>query len=136
MEIKQISKWIVITGTLFIWIVKFLVRPFFELDEPARFFFNITPNLAGSFLIPFGACWFFYGRNNWVARIFSIRSSYDLRMVCLIGFMMLVVNEYLQQIPVFGRTFDYFDIISSFFGLLLSYFVYNKLQLRYDRSFN
>ncbi|HPG10923.1 MAG TPA: hypothetical protein PLU37_05290 [Chitinophagaceae bacterium] len=136
MEIKQISKWVVITGTLFIWIVKFLVRPFFELDEPARFFFNIMPNLAGSFLIPFGACWFFYGRNSWVAKIFSIRSSYDLRMVCLIGFIMLVVNEYLQQIPVFGRTFDYFDIIFSFFGLLLSYFVYSRLQLRYDRSFN
>jgi glycopeptide antibiotics resistance protein len=44
------------------------------------------------------------------------------------GFGMLVINEYLQLIAVFGRTFDYFDIFFSFAGLSLSYFVYGRLM--------
>jgi len=42
-------------------------------------------------------------------------------------FGMLVVNEYLQLIPIFGRTFDYFDIIFSAIGLSASYFVFGKI---------
>ena len=107
MELKQISKWFIIAGTLIIWIIKFIVRPLQLFDDPTRFFLNIAPNLLGSFLIPFGAYWFFSGRNFLVARIFKIETPYDLRLVCLLGFGMLIVNEYLQLIPFFGRTFDY-----------------------------
>ncbi|MBK5269794.1 MAG: hypothetical protein JJE22_02150 [Bacteroidia bacterium] len=130
MELKQISKPIVIIGTLLIWIVKFVIRPLHLFDEPIRFFLNIAPNLFGSFLIPFGAFWFFSGRNFFIARLFRIQSSYDLRLVCIMGFGMLVVNEYLQLIPFFGRTFDYNDILFSFIGLMASYFVFVKVQSR------
>lgn len=131
MELKLISKWFVITGTLVIWTIKFIIRPLHLFDEPTRFFLGIAPNLFGSFLIPFGAYWFFSGRNYIVARLFRIQSAYDLRLVCLLGFGMLIVNEYLQLIPFFGRTFDYNDILFSSVGLMASYFVFGRIQQRY-----
>lgn len=131
MELKQISKWIIIAGTLIVWAIKFIVRPLHLFDDPTRFFLNIAPNLLGSFLIPFGAYWFFCGRNFLVARIFKIETPYDLRLVCLLGFAMVVVNEYLQLIPFFGRTFDYNDIFFSSVGLLVAYFSFRKIQQRY-----
>jgi len=136
MELKQISKWVVITGTLLIWIIKYIIRPMHLFDDPTRFFLNIAPNLLGSFLIPFGAYWFFSGRNFFVARLFKISCAYDLRLVCTMGFGMLVVNEYLQLIPFFGRTFDYNDILFSSVGLIVSYFVFNKIQLRKKEEYD
>jgi hypothetical protein len=130
MELKHISKWFVITGTLVIWMIKFVIRPLHLFDDPARFFLNIAPNLFGAFLIPFGAYWFFSGRNFLIARIFRIQTAYDLRIVCLMGLGMLIVNEYLQLIPFFGRTFDYNDILFSTVGLMTSYFVFGKIQSR------
>ena len=130
MELKQISKWLVIAGTLLIWAIKYIIRPMHLFEDPTRFFLNIAPNLLGSFLIPFGAYWFFSGRNFLVARIFQIESAYDLRIVCMLGFLMLVVNEYLQRIPFFGRTFDINDIIFSSVGLTVSCFVFGKIQER------
>ncbi len=135
MELKQISKWFIIAGTLIIWIIKFVVRPMHLFDDPTRFFLNIAPNLLGSFLIPFGAYWFFSGRNFLVARVFKIETPYDLRLVCLLGFGMLIVNEYLQMIPFFGRTFDYNDILFSSVGLLASSFVFGKIQSRKRREY-
>ena len=132
MDLKQISKWFVIVGTLLIWAIKFVIRPLHLFDEPLKFFLGISPNLFGSFLIPFGAYWFFSGRNFWVARIFRIQSAYDLRLVCVLGFGMLVVNEYMQLIPFFGRTFDVNDIVFSSVGLALSYFAFGRIQQRYQ----
>lgn len=130
MELKQISKRLVIAGALLICIIKLIIRPLALFDDPTRFFLGIAPNLFGSFLIPFGAYWFFSGRNFLVARIFRIQSPYDLRLVCIMGLGMLIINEYLQLIPVFGRTFDFYDIIFSMVGLLTSYFVFSRIQQR------
>ncbi len=135
MELKQISKRIVIAGTLLIWLIKYLIRPLQPFEGPGTFFLGVTPNFFGSFLVPFGACWFFSGSNYRLARIFHIHSDYDLRQVCILGFGMLVVNEYLQKIPLFGRTFDYNDILFSFVGLLISYFVFRKIRIRQERTF-
>lgn len=131
MQLKLISKHFVIAGTLLIWIIKYIVRPLNLFDEPGRFFLGIAPNLFGSFLIPFGAYWFFSGRNHLIARIFRIQSAFDLKMVCMLGFGMLVVNEYLQRISVFGRTFDYNDILFSSVGLITAYFVFGKMQRKH-----
>ncbi|MBL7738363.1 MAG: hypothetical protein JNK14_04035 [Chitinophagaceae bacterium] len=136
MELKQASKLMLIIGTLIIWTIKFLIRPFHLFEDPARFFLGIAPNLFGSFLIPFGAYWLFSGRNYWLARVFRIRSVYDLRLVCMLGFGMLIVNEYLQLIPFFGRTFDYNDILFSSVGLTVSYFIFSRLQQRYQPQAN
>lgn len=131
MQLKLTCKRFVIIGALIIWTIKFLIRPLSLFDQPVKFLLGIAPNLIGSFLIPFGAYWFFSGRNFLVARVFRIESAYDLRLVCLLGFGMLIVNEYLQLFPVFGRTFDYNDIISSSFGLFFSYLVFNRMHQRY-----
>lgn len=131
MELKQISKWSVISGTLVIWLIKFGIRPYYDFGEPTTFLLGTAPNLLGSFLIPFGAYWFFSGREFFLARIFRIQSHAELRTVCLLGFAMLVVNEYLQLVPYFGRTFDYFDIMFSAFGLSASYFVFGKIYGRF-----
>ncbi len=131
MQLKHLSRKVVIYGAILIWLIKFLVRPL-HLWNDAQFFLGIAPNLLGSFLIPFAAYWFFSGRNFLVARIFRIRSEYDLRMVCLLGLGMLIVNEYLQLISFFGRTFDLNDMIFSMVGLTASYFVFGKMQQRYE----
>ena len=131
MELKQASKRIFLTGTLLIWLIKYLIRPVYPEADTARFFLNIAPNFVGAFLIPFAAYWLFSGRNFLVARVFRIDSPYELRQVCLMGFGMLLVNEYLQRISIFGRTFDYYDILFSSFGLTIACFVFGKLQQRY-----
>lgn len=111
MYLKQTSRNFVIIGALIIWTIKFLIRPLHLWDE-GKFFLGIAPNLLGSFLIPFGAYWFFSGRNFLVARIFRIQSSYDLRLVCLMGFGMLIVNEYRSGYP-FSE--EHLIIMISFF---------------------
>lgn len=135
MQLKQLSKWIVIIGTGLIWSIKLGIRPFCDSGNSLEFFLGIAPNLLGSFLIPFGACWFFSGREFFLARLFRIHSVNDLRGVCFIGFVLAVVNEYLQLIPLFGRTFDVYDLVFSAVGLSLSYFVfgriYNRILYRY-----
>lgn len=131
MEIKQISKRLVITGAILILTIKFIIRPLYLVDDAVKFFLGIAPNLYGSFLIPFGVYWIFSRNGFSIARIFKIHSPYDLRLVCLIGFGMLIINEYLQLIPFFGRTFDYFDIFFSAVGLTTAYFVFGKIQQRY-----
>jgi hypothetical protein len=131
MQLKQLSKRLVIFGTLTIWLIKLFIRPL-HLREDARFFMGIAPNLFGSFLIPFAAYWLFSGKNFLLARVFRIQSTYDLRMVCMLGLGMLIVNEYLQLISIFGRTFDLYDMIFSTVGLAVSYFVFGKMQQRYE----
>lgn len=128
MQLKQLSKWLVIGGTLLIWTIKFIIRPMQVAEGSFTFLLGIAPNLLGSFLIPFGACWFFSGRNHLVARVFRVTNPFELRLVCLAGFAMLVINEYLQKIPLFGRTFDYNDILFSSIGLLCSFMVFGTLQ--------
>jgi hypothetical protein len=132
MELKTLCRWFVITGALVIWSIKFAIRPNYHFEEPARLVLGIAPNLLGSFLIPFGAYWLFSGKNYFVARIFRIQSLIDLRVVCILGFGMLAINEYMQLFPVFGRTFDYFDIASSVIGLSSSYFVFARMINRYQ----
>ncbi len=117
----------VITGAFMIWLIKLLIRPYVHATEPLRFILGIAPNLIGSFLIPFAAVWFFAGRKNIIARFFSVRSAKDLRFVCMAGFDMLLINESLQRIPVFGRTFDMNDILFSAIGLLISYIVFESI---------
>jgi hypothetical protein len=132
MELKQVSKRVFFLGTVIIWLIKFFIRPVYGYDDTFKFFFNIAPNLLGSFIIPFAAYWLFAGRNFLLARVFRIETTYELRLVCLMGFGMLVVNEYLQRIPFFGRTFDYNDITFSSIGLLTACFVFGKIKQRFQ----
>ena len=135
MEIKQISKRLVITGAILILAIKFIIRPLYLVDDAAKFFLGIAPNLFGSFLVPFGVYWLFNRNGFYIARIFKIHSPYDLRLVCLIGLGMLIINEYMQLVPFFGRTFDYFDIVSSAVGITSAYFVFGKIHQYKKRGY-
>jgi hypothetical protein len=135
MQIKQVSKRLVISGAIIIWVIKYFIRPLQFFEEPFRFFLNIAPNLFGSFLVPFAVYWFFNGRSFRMSKVFRIETPYQLSLVCLIGFGMLVINEYLQQIPFFGRTFDISDILFSALGLLVSYFVFSGLLFRKQKGY-
>jgi hypothetical protein len=113
-----------IAGTLIIWSIKFLLRPFIFIDPVLKPLVGLAPNLIGSFLLPFGACWFFQ-------RIFRLETDTDLNITCCVGLLMVVINEYLQLIPIFGRTFDYLDIISSVIGVFLGHLYFKRLMARY-----
>lgn len=124
MLLKKASRRMMIAGTLLIWSIKFLVRPFVFIDPAFRPLIGLAPNLIGSFLLPFGACWFFQ-------RIFRLETTTDLDITCCFGLLLVVINEYLQLIPVFGRTFDYLDIISSVVGVFFGHLYFKKLITRY-----
>ncbi|MDE3236919.1 MAG: hypothetical protein KGO81_13275 [Bacteroidota bacterium] len=129
MHLKKTSRLLVVSGTLLIWIIKFIIRPFVHVPIAFKLFIGSAPNLIGSFLLPFGACWLF-------GRIFKMQTVADVRITCWFGLMLVIINEYLQLIPIFGRTFDYADIIFSFAGCLMGYWVYGKLLLRSSSVFN
>jgi len=125
MSLRVISKWTVIIGTLLIWTVKFIIRPFVHIPHSLKTLFGLAPNLIGSFLLPFGACWLF----TWM---FGMRTMKELKIACWFGLVLVVINEYLQLIPFFGRTFDYLDILSSFIGVFLGYITYARLMLKLE----
>jgi len=113
-----------IIGTLVIWTIKFLIRPFVHIDPSFKPFIGLAPNLIGSFLLPFGACWLFQ-------RFFRLENDKDLNITCCFGLLLVVINEYLQLIPVFGRTFDYLDILSSVIGVFFGHLSFRRLMVRY-----
>jgi glycopeptide antibiotics resistance protein len=120
----SVSKRVVIVGTLLIWTIKFLVRPYLLIPVWLKSLTGVAPNLLGSFLLPFGACWFF-------PRIFPLQTKANLRFTCVFGLLLVIINEYLQKIPVFGRTFDYLDIVSSFVGVWVGYYAFAIVMRRF-----
>ena len=112
---------IVISGTLMIWAIKFIVRPFQFYAEWLTSAVGSAPNFIGSFLLPFGAYWLF-------RKYFLFRDVHDLKLTCWFGLLLVIINEYLQLIPVFGRTFDRLDILASFAGVYLGYVVCSKMM--------
>ena len=123
MQLKYFCKHTVITGTLVIWIIKWLIRPYIHFPQPMIFLLGIAPNLLGSFLLPFGAYWL-------LRKYIDLLNDHYLRLFCIVCFILLCINELLQLIPYFGRTFDYYDIAASAAGLLGSYFLCGKFLFK------
>ena len=123
MYLKKVSKQVVIAGTLLIWGIKFLIRPFVHIPYELKPLVGFAPNLIGSFLLPFGACWFFQ-------KYFRLQTAADLRFTCCFGLLLVIINEYLQLIPIFGRTFDYLDIFSSVVGVFFGHLVFGRLMVK------
>lgn len=138
MQFRNYCKWTVLIGTLLIWTVKLAIRPYIHLDPSVNFILGITPNFLGAFLVPFAAYWIYTHALFFNGSLMRFDFFSDTRIVCLFGFSLAVINEYLQLIPFFGRTFDYFDILFSALGLLLSYYAFAALQrklfMSYDRQ--
>jgi hypothetical protein len=123
MALKNFCKYAVIMGTLMIWTIKWALRPYFHFSQPTKYLLGIAPNLLGSFLLPFGCYWL-------LGRFINLHEDKQFKWFCIICFMLLVINELLQLIPVFGRTFDYGDIGASVVGLITSYFFCGKYLFR------
>lgn len=136
MQLRNFCKWTIISGTLLIWIIKFGVRPFIHLDPFMKFITGVAPNLVGAFLIPFAAYWLYTHSYFFNGQLMRFDFFSDTRIVCLFGFSLAVINEYLQLIPVFGRTFDYFDIVFSGVGLLFSYYAFIMMQRKFFMSYD
>jgi len=138
MQLRNCCKWTVITGTLFIWTIKLGIRPFIHMGPAAKFIAGVAPNFIGAFLIPFAAYWLYTHTHFFNGQLMRFDFFSDTRIVCLFGFSLSLLNEYLQLIPFFGRTFDYFDILFSAIGLITSYYGFSGLQKRtlmnYDRQ--
>lgn len=122
MNLKIVSRKIVMAGTLLIWAIKFFVRPFLHVPDDLKPLVGFAPNLIGSFLLPFGACWFFQ-------RFFRLQTPNELNFTCGFGLLLVIINEYIQLIPIFGRTFDYLDIFSSVIGVFLGHLVFARLMV-------
>jgi len=120
-QLKKFSRIIVISGTLLIWLIKFLIRPFDLYADWLSPLIGFAPNLIGTFLLPFGAYWLF-------KKYFLMRNNYEVKFTCAFGLLLVIINEYLQLIPAFGRTFDYLDILASFVGIFIGYVVFAKLM--------
>jgi hypothetical protein len=121
-QLKNYSRLVVICGTLLIWAIKFLIRPFNLYEDWLSPVVGFAPNLIGSFLLPFGAYWLF-------KKYFGLKNAFDLKLTCWFGLLLVIINEYLQLIPIFGRTFDYLDIFASFAGVYAGYIVFLKLMV-------
>jgi VanZ family protein len=123
MFLKLYSRSTLITGTLIIWCIKFIVRPYVPVPFLMQPLVDVAPNLIGSILIPFGAYFFF-------KKYFKLETLQQLRCACFFGLMLGIVNEYLQLIPFFHRTFDYLDVLATFIGGYIGYKIFYKLMLR------
>jgi hypothetical protein len=118
----------VIVGTLLIWMIKLVIRPYVHLDASLHFISGVAPNFIGAFLIPFGAYWLYTHSLFFNGSLMRFDFFSDARIVCLFGFSLAVINEYIQLVPMFGRTFDYFDILFSAVGLIFSYYSFTAIQ--------
>ncbi len=123
MTLRNFCKCTLISGAVIIEGIKWWIRPHFHFSQPVKFLLGIAPNLLGAFLLPFG-CYLFLNR------YINLHDDKQLRLFCLVFFGLLVINECLQLIPVFGRTFDYNDIAASAVGLVAAYFFCSKYIFR------
>ncbi len=123
MTLKHFCRNTLLTGAVIIEGIKWIVRPYFHFSQPTKFLLGIAPNLLGSFLLPFGCYWL-------LGRYIDLHSDKQLRLFIVVSFILLVINELLQLIPVFGRTFDYYDIAASAVGLIGAYFFCGKYLFR------
>jgi hypothetical protein len=128
MEIRRSVKRIIIAGVLVIWAVKFLLRPYVQMNEALNFTAGIAPNLLGSFLVPYVAYWLYTHPGFFNGQLLRFYFFSDNRIVCLTGFGLALVNEYMQLIPIFGRTFDYYDLLSSAIGSIVSFYSFTYMQ--------
>lgn len=130
MQLRTFSKWMVVTGSLLIWILKLFIRPYMHMEGWLKFFCGVAPNLMGAYLVPFAAYWLYTHPGFYNGRLLRFPFFSDTRMVCLFGFSLAVINEYLQLIPFFKRTFDYYDMLFSAFGLVIACYHFTALQRR------
>lgn len=113
------KRWILCTGLCLIVMVKFIIRPFVLVPPAFYLYRDVAPNLISAFLIPFGADLFL---KKWIPFV----DKRSVLLICILGLIVITLNELAQLFPVFGRTFDYFDLIFSLIGVGIGYLVFTR----------
>lgn len=112
-EQKMVATSIVVGMMLYL--SKFL-RPYFDSNDFALFILGFLPNFGLAFAMPF-----IYASNR-------IRLSKPIKhfiISCIGTFLLMILNEIRDKYQP-DRVFDWYDIYASFFGVVFSFFVYNK----------
>lgn len=122
---QQHKKWILIIGLFLIVLVKFIIRPFVAVPPSLSLYRDVAPNLISAFLIPFGADLFL---KRWIQLI----DKRSVLWLCIVGLVIISLNEIAQLFPVFRRTFDYFDLVFSLIGVSLGYLVFTRYFISAD----
>ena len=128
MLLRRYSKWIVLTGAVLILFIKLYIRPYVPLEGVVNYMEGVAPNFIAAFVMPFGAYWLYTHPLFFNGLLLRFPFFSDTRLVSLFGFTLIVINEYFQLMPVWGRTFDYLDIVSSAIGQLSAYYAFILLQ--------
>jgi hypothetical protein len=119
---KTNAKFILVAGIVLIILIKLVIRPNVHGTGMLQYILGVAPNLLGSFLVPFGLPLLPQRFKTSSVRLLFFNNSHQLAWVCTAVFIALTCNEYLQLIPVFGRTFDYNDLLASAVGLFTAFF--------------
>jgi hypothetical protein len=124
---KKNAYLVVFFCTVIIVFIKYYIRPYVHLNNVNQFLVNVLPNFIGAFLFPFALIICFTVLNYF--RKIKIYPASHCKTLCIGSFAILIVNEYLQLIPFFRRTFDYYDIVFSVLGLCLAYLCMQKVRV-------
>ncbi|MBB3836180.1 hypothetical protein FHS57_000162 [Runella defluvii] len=101
---------------MMLYLSKFL-RPYFGSNDFVLFILGFLPNFGLAFAIPF-----IYASN----RIRLNKSLEHFVISCIGTFLLMILNEIRDKYQP-DRVFDWYDIYASFFGVVFSLFVFNKI---------
>lgn len=114
---SSLYKWITIAGIVFIFIVKFYIRPYIHIPDFLQPVVDVAPNYMGCAILPFAIQWL-------CKKYIRFINSFEIQLMCGASLALVIVNEFLQLIPVFRRTFDVLDIVFSFAGIITGYYLF------------
>lgn len=120
---SNVYKWVTILGTLLILTVKFYIRPYVHVPGLLQPVIDVAPNYMGCMVLPFAI--------QWICRKYiRFVNTTEIQLMCGAGLALVIINEFLQLIPVFGRTFDVLDIVFSFAGIITGYYLFTFFAQR------
>jgi hypothetical protein len=104
-------------------LIKFVLRPIYFNDPNFSLLLGIGPNFLASFSGIFIA-------HKLLQYSFWFNFNVPIKIALLVWWLVAILNEVLQLIPLFGRTFDWLDMLASMFAIPFSYWAYTKIESR------
>jgi hypothetical protein len=119
---------------LVILLIKYGIRPLWYHHGVWGFWLGIAPNALSALVFP--AVWLGMREHRLVQR-FTPMACQPLGPACLTALLVIGINETCQLHPVFGRTFDVYDLLFSAAGIFVGYRCftrYNKPATSYKAT--
>ncbi len=110
---RQKVKYITALSIILMIGLQYFLRPAYHHHNWIKVCMGFLPNLLSAIFLP-GICFLMLG--NRLPKI-SLNSLFLLHLVIA---SLLCIYELLQMVSLFGKTFDYLDLLSTFVGTLLS----------------